>query len=67
MTRLVSVVDPNPKESEGFGRNTYERNESHSLENCQVKILDLESESGNGKKILDPNPKKMNSDPQHCV
>jgi hypothetical protein len=28
-------------------RNTYERNESHSLENCHVKILVLEFENGN--------------------
>jgi hypothetical protein len=36
-----------------------------TLENCLVKILALESE--NGRKILDPNPKKINSDPQHWV
>jgi hypothetical protein len=38
--------------------NTCERNEIHSLENCHVKILGLESESENDKKCLDPNPKK---------
>jgi hypothetical protein len=53
-------------------RNTFERNESHSLENYLVQILVLESEyatkseSGNGKKKLDPNRKKINSYPQHC-
>jgi hypothetical protein len=33
-------------------RNTYERNESHSLENCHVKmpVLVLESKSENGTK-----------------
>jgi hypothetical protein len=46
-------------------RKTYERNESHYLENCYVKILVLESESENGKKILDPNPIKNISDQQH--
>jgi hypothetical protein len=53
----------------GSGIHTYERYESHSLENCHVKILVLESESENGKKFQDPNlspnQKKMNSDPQH--
>jgi hypothetical protein len=43
-------------------RNTYECNESHSLENCQVKILVLESESENGRKFLNLNPRKMNAD-----
>jgi arginine/ornithine N-succinyltransferase beta subunit len=51
-------------------RNTYESNESHSLENARVKILVLESESTSEsescKKFLDPNPKKNLSGPQHC-
>jgi hypothetical protein len=47
-------------------RNTYERNESHSLENCHVKILVFESESEIWQnKFLGPNPKKKNSDSQH--
>jgi hypothetical protein len=40
-------------------QNTYERNESHALENCHVKILVLETESENGKNILDQNPKLL--------
>jgi hypothetical protein len=51
-------------------RNTYERNESHSLEKCHVKILVFESESvsKNDKRFVDPNPirRKLNSDPQRC-
>jgi hypothetical protein len=55
----------------GFGINKrHERNESHTLENSKLsfKIVVLEFESENGKKFLDlnPNPKKMNSDQQHC-
>jgi hypothetical protein len=40
------------------GTGTCEHNESHSLENCHVKLIVLESESENGKKFLDPNPTK---------
>jgi hypothetical protein len=39
-------VNPDPKHC----RNTYERNESHSLKNCHVKILVLEGESESGEK-----------------
>jgi hypothetical protein len=41
----------------------------HSLENCLVKFLLLESEteSENGKKISESEYKKINSNLQHCV
>jgi hypothetical protein len=46
---------------------TYERSESHSLENCHVKILVLESESENIKQISGSQfePEKISSDQQH--
>jgi hypothetical protein len=45
-------------------QSTYERNERHHLknsgQNISVRIRIRK------KKIVDPNPKKMNLDPQHC-
>jgi hypothetical protein len=46
-------------------RNAYKRKEIHSLENCHVKILVLESKSENGKNIYGSESEKMNSDPEH--
>jgi hypothetical protein len=49
------------------GSGKHERKESQSLENCHFKIQS-EPQFENGKKnFLDPNPKKMNSNPQHCL
>jgi hypothetical protein len=53
-------------------QNTYERNETHSLENCHDKILVLCLRIQIrirkwSRKILDPIPKKINSDPQYCL
>jgi hypothetical protein len=50
-------------------QNTYESNERRHLKKFRVNILVLRSVSEYEKKFVDPysNPKKMNSDPQHCL